>query len=101
MSVSKSVTGTLAGVLVADGSLDPEAQVVDYIPELARSPGFADTTVRQVLDMTTAIQFREDYDDPEAEIAIHEVASAWRDRTPVAEDGLYAFAQTIQRADNV
>lgn len=99
MSVSKSVTGTLAGVLVADGRLRPDALVVDYVPELADSPGFADATVRHVLDMTTAIQFSEDYDDPDAEVATHEAACAWRDRTPVAEDGLYAFAQTIQRVD--
>jgi hypothetical protein len=99
MSVSKSVTGTLAGLLVTDGYLDPEAPLVHYIPELQRSPGFAETTVRQVLDMTTAIQFSEDYDDPTAEVVVHEEACAWRYRTPVAEAGLYAFAQTVQRAD--
>jgi len=31
-SVSKSVTGTLAGVLVEQGLLDPEAPVTRYIP---------------------------------------------------------------------
>ena len=46
MSVSKSVTGTLAGILVNDGRLNPTLKVVDYIPELKNSPGFADATVR-------------------------------------------------------
>jgi len=99
MSVSKSVTGTLAGILVHDGRLDPNKLVVDYIPELADSPGFAEATVREVLDMTTSIVFSEDYDDPEAEVASHEQATAWRGRTPVAEAGLFAFAQTIEKDD--
>ena len=97
MSVSKSVTGTLAGILVMDGRLNPAAKVVDYIPELKKSPGFADTTVREVLDMTTSIVFSEDYDDPKAEVVSHEKATAWRGRTPLADKGLYAFAQTIKK----
>lgn len=97
MSVSKSVIGTIVGILVNDGRLNPERKVVDYIPELRSSPGFADTTVREVLDMTTSIVFSEDYDDPEAEVTTHEKASAWRGRNPVANKGLYAFAQTIKK----
>lgn len=97
MSVSKSVTGTLAGILVNDGRLIPDKRVVDYIPEMKNSPGFAEATVREVLDMTTSIIFAEDYDNPEAEIFFHEQASAWRGRTPTAEKGLYSFAQTIKK----
>ena len=97
MSVSKSVTGSIAGILVNDGRLIPDKKVVDYIPELKNSQGFADATVREVLDMTTSVIFVEDYDDPEAEIASHEQATAWRGRTPIAEKGLYAFAQTIRK----
>lgn len=97
MSVSKSITGTLAGRLVMDGRLNPDAKVIDYIPELERSPGFAEASVREVLDMTTSIVFNEDYDDPDAEIASHEQATAWRGRTPLAEKGLYAFAQRSQK----
>jgi len=59
ISVSKSVTGTLAGKLVMDGRLNPDAKVVDYIPELKNSLGFAEATVREVLDMTTSIILRD------------------------------------------
>ncbi len=97
MSISKSVTGILSGVLVNDGRLDPDKLVVDYIPELKRSPGFAEATVREVLDMTTSIVFSEDYDDPEAEVASHEQAMAWRGRSELANAGLYSFAQTIKK----
>jgi len=97
MSVSKSVTGTLAGILVMDGRLNPNKKVVDYIPEMKKSSGFSEATVREVLDMTTSIIFSEDYDDPNAEITSHEQATAWRGRTPIAEQGVFAFAQTIKK----
>jgi CubicO group peptidase (beta-lactamase class C family) len=59
-SVTKSFFGTLAALLVAEGKLDPAAPVARYLPELAGS-GFGDATVAQVLDMTTAIDFVENY----------------------------------------
>ncbi len=67
MSVTKSFTGTLASILVAEGKLDPNKLVREYIPRLAYS-GFGDATVRDVMDMTSAIKFSEDYNDPNAEI---------------------------------
>lgn len=73
MSITKSFVGTLAAMLVADGELDPGLRVADYVPELAAS-AFGDATVRQVMDMTTGIRFREDYADPSAEIWAHAAA---------------------------
>ncbi len=67
MSVSKTYTGTLGALLVAEGLLDENKFCQDYVPEL-RGSGFGDATIRQVLDMTTAIQYSEDYADPKAEI---------------------------------
>ena len=67
MSVTKSLTGTLASVLAVEGIIDTAQTVAYYIPELAES-GFGDATVRQVMDMTTAIKYSEDYTDPEAEV---------------------------------
>ncbi|WP_164066720.1 serine hydrolase, partial [Serratia marcescens] len=48
MSVTKSFVGVLAGMLVADGAIDPAAPVTRYVPELAAS-AFGDATVRQVM----------------------------------------------------
>jgi CubicO group peptidase (beta-lactamase class C family) len=67
MSVSKTFTGTLAALLIEEGVLDADKKGVDYIPELAGS-AFADATIREILDMTTALQYSEDYADPKAEI---------------------------------
>lgn len=70
MSVSKSFMGLLAACLVADGVLDETQRVDHYLPELSGS-GFADATVRQVMDMTTGIDYTENYADPQAEIWNH------------------------------
>lgn len=59
-SVTKSFIGTLAELLIAEGKLDPARPMASYVPELANS-GFGDATVRQVMDMRTAIAFDEDY----------------------------------------
>lgn len=66
-SVTKSFFGTIAAALVHEGKLDESALVSRYLPELKDS-AFGDATVRQVLDMTTALQFSEKYTDPNAEI---------------------------------
>lgn len=66
-SVTKSFVGILAEMLVEEGRLDPEAEVASLLPELAAS-GFADATVRQILDMTTGVAFSETYDDPNSGI---------------------------------
>ncbi|WP_310497597.1 serine hydrolase [Sandarakinorhabdus sp.] len=60
MSVTKSFVGTITESLIAEGKLDPARTIASYVPELARS-GFGDATLRQVLDMRTAIAFSEDY----------------------------------------
>lgn len=67
MSVTKSLTGLLGEMLVAEGKLDETAKVATIVPELAKS-AFGDATVRQVLDMTTGLRYSEDYADPDADV---------------------------------
>lgn len=67
MSMTKSLTGLLAEILVAEGKLDDAARVDSIIPEL-RDSAFGNATIRQVMDMTTALDFSEDYADPSADI---------------------------------
>lgn len=73
MSITKTVVGTLAAILVAEGKLNPERCATDYVPELTTS-AFGTATVRQIMDMTTGIRFSEDYADPDAEIWAHAAA---------------------------
>ncbi|MDP5290887.1 serine hydrolase [Oceanimonas sp. CHS3-5] len=77
MSVTKSVTGLLAAVLVAEGKLDDTQRVTEYVPELKDS-AFGDATVRQLMDMTTGLQYSENYADPNAEVWQYSAAgSPW------------------------
>lgn len=101
MSVTKSFVGTLGATLVAEGELDAEAQVSEYVPELAGS-GFGDASVRQVLDMTTAIKFSEDYADPNAEVWAHAHAG---NPLPKPKDyagprSYFEFLQTVKKQGN-
>lgn len=98
MSVTKSFTGTLGAMLAAEGLLDENKTVVEYVPELKNS-GFADATVRQVMDMTTALKFSEDYADPKAEIWKYAAAGS---PLPKPKDydgpvGYFEYLQTVQK----
>ncbi|MET2832711.1 serine hydrolase domain-containing protein [Mesorhizobium shangrilense] len=73
MSVTKSLTGLLGEMLVAEGTLDANAKVATIVPELAKS-AFGDATARQVLDMTTGLRYSEDYADPDADVWIYSAA---------------------------
>ncbi len=67
MSVSKTFTGTLAALLIANGILDENKTAGDYVSELKNS-AFGNATVRQILDMTTDLQYSEDYANPKSEV---------------------------------
>lgn len=73
MSVTKSLTGLLGEMLVAEGTLDETARVATVVPELANS-AFGDATIRQVLDMTTGLRYSEDYADPKADVWTYSAA---------------------------
>jgi CubicO group peptidase (beta-lactamase class C family) len=66
-SVTKSFTGLLAAQLAREGKIDLDALVTKYVPELADS-AWGDMKVREVMDMTGAVRFREVYTDPTTEI---------------------------------
>jgi CubicO group peptidase (beta-lactamase class C family) len=75
-SVSKSIAGTLGGVLVERGLFDVDAPVVSYVPEIAQS-AYGGCSVRDLLDMTVAVDFDEDYDDADGDVARYRLASGW------------------------
>ncbi len=93
MSVSKSITGAVAGRLVGRGALDVDAQVTDVLPELSGS-SFEGASVQQLLDMRTGTRFDETYDDPEADVRVYEQVYLWRPRdgSELPPDALSYFA---------
>lgn len=97
MSVTKSVVGTLGATLVAEGRLDEQQRIEHYVPQLSQS-AFGSATVRQVLDMTTGLQYSEDYADPNAEVWAHAKAG---NPLPKPADytgprSYYEFLQTVR-----
>ncbi len=98
MSMSKSLTGTLGAMLVAEGVLDENASVAFYVPELASS-AFGTATIRELLDMTTALQYSEDYTNPKAEVYVFSAAG-----TPCHPDNYtgpknyYEYLTTVKQA---
>jgi CubicO group peptidase (beta-lactamase class C family) len=98
MSMTKSMTGLLAEILVAEGKLDDKALVSTIVPELSGS-AFGDATVRQVMDMTTGLAYSEDYSDPKADIWIYSAAA---NPMPKPADyagpvGYYEYLQTVRK----
>ncbi|CAL80136.1 Putative beta-lactamase family protein; putative 6-aminohexanoate-dimer hydrolase [Bradyrhizobium sp. ORS 278] len=75
-SVSKSICGTLGGVLAARGLIDPGDKVTAYLPELAGT-AYDGCTLRHLLDMQVGIRFEEDYDDPNGDVARYRHSSGW------------------------
>ena len=68
-SVAKSLTSTLVGAALQDGAIrsldDP---ITDYITDLAGS-AYDGVTIRQVLTMSSGVEWNEDYTDPASDVA--------------------------------
>jgi len=67
-SVGKSFVSALIGFALADGSISSlQDPVGDYVP-LLRQSGYADVSIQDVLEMSSGIDFNEDYADPQSGI---------------------------------
>ncbi len=97
MSMTKSITGLLGEILVAEGTLDDTLLVRDVIPEIGASP-FATATVREVMDMTTGVQYSENYSDPNADIWVYSRAASPLPKPADYEgpDGYWEYLQQVQ-----
>ncbi len=97
-SVTKSFFGTIGAMLVAEGKLDENAKASVYVPELKDS-AFGDATVRQLLDMTTGLQYSENYADDKAEIWSHLSAGSVLPRPPgySGPTTFYEFLLTVKK----
>lgn len=96
MSVSKSVTSAVAGVLAGQGLLRVSAAIEEIVPELGGT-SFEGATVQDLLDMRAGTRFDESYDNPEADVRTYERVYLWRpdNGDPRPADALGYFA-TLQ-----
>jgi CubicO group peptidase (beta-lactamase class C family) len=94
-SVSKSMTATLAGVLVEQGILDPTKLLVEYIPELATS-GYRGVSLQNLLDMQVDIDFDEDYQATSGKFVEYRTATAWHPcEVDAIDQNLHEFLCTL------
>jgi CubicO group peptidase (beta-lactamase class C family) len=92
-SVSKSITGTLTGILVGQGALATSDAVTAHVPEFAGT-SFAGASVRDLLDMRAGTRFDENYADPASDIRTSEAQFGWAPGPPPARDAI-AYLSTL------
>ena len=101
-SVSKTITGLTAASVAADGLLDLEKTVADYVPELAGS-GWGPDTIRDLLDMRDASAWNEDYDSPESTVRRQDCADGLLTGPLCIDDeviGNYRFLPGVTRDES-
>ena len=76
-SMAKSITASVAGILIGRGVLDPKELVENYLPELGNT-AWKGAALQQVMDMTTGVRYDENYEATDSDIAITDIASGWR-----------------------
>ena len=92
-SVAKSLTSTLFGAALKDGSVHSlDDLVIRYVPELKGS-AYDGVTIRQVLTMSSGVKWNEDYTDPTSD-----VAQMFARAVPAGEDVTVSYMKTLTRA---
>ncbi|MEP7114857.1 MAG: serine hydrolase, partial [Ilumatobacteraceae bacterium] len=102
MSVSKSLTSTLAGVLVGKGIIDPAGFVPDYIHSL-RGTSWEGCTLQHLLDMRAGTRFdEENYDDPDSDGRLIEQISGYTSlvRSDLPANTYDLISQAINASDH-
>ncbi len=68
-SVAKSVVAMLYGAAIKDGFIaNLDEKVTDYLPRL-RGSSYQDSTIRNLLQMASGVEWNEDYADPNSDVA--------------------------------
>lgn len=97
-SISKSITGLLAGILVGQGALTLADVVAKHVPEAAGS-AYGDLRVRDLLNMQVSIDFEEVYLDRNGAFDRYRRAMLWNpDRADDPAPDLKSFLCTLPKA---
>jgi CubicO group peptidase (beta-lactamase class C family) len=97
-SVTKSVTGMLAGIAWGDGVLDPDAPISAYVPT---SPdcAYSSASVRDLLDMTVRLDFVEDYLNVDGPFDRYRRAMLWNpERSGLPQESMLDVLSTLPRS---
>ncbi len=97
-SISKSITGLLAGILVGQGALALDHVVAKHVPEAAGS-AYGDLSVRDLLNMQVSIDFEEVYLDKNGAFDRYRRAMLWNpDRADDPAPDLKSFLCSLPKA---
>ena len=89
-SLSKSIVSILVGAAVEEGAIKSiEDPVIQYLPYLSKS-GYRNVTVKNLLQMSSGVNYSEDYRDPKSGAAL--IGAALLTGNPSFKD----YAQSIQ-----
>ena len=79
-SVAKSVTSMLVGAAIQDGYIATvDEKVTDYLPRL-RGSAYEQTSIRNLLQMSSGVAWDETYDDPKSDVFIDSWATLFLQR---------------------
>ncbi|MBE7942735.1 MULTISPECIES: serine hydrolase domain-containing protein [Ramlibacter] len=88
-SMAKSLTALLVGAAVKDGAIrSMDDKVSDYLPQMKGS-AYEQVSIRQLVTMTSGVQWNEDYKDPQSDVARF-------DKQP-PEDGVPAIVSYMRK----
>jgi len=93
MSSSKTVTTMIISNLIVQGKLSLDTQIKDILPELGSA--FDDVTIHQALNMNVAMNFSEDYTDPESEGLKIFIAEGWGEGGESNPEGVRSFLKDL------
>ena len=102
MSVTKSFAGLFALMAVEEGLISEEDPIIKHLPELKNATAFSDATFGQVLDMTNAMAFNEDYVDPESDVQNYVVVVGLNEPLPgkTYAGSIYEYLATLSKDPN-
>jgi CubicO group peptidase (beta-lactamase class C family) len=99
MSVSKSMLGLVAGILICNGVLNGSRLVTEVLPEL-EATAWAGATVMHLLDMRTGAAFNEDYSATSGPMIAYRKAVGWNPLGPGERPSdLRSFFQQLRDTD--
>lgn len=93
LSSSKVIAAMVISNLIEDGKLSLDTQIKDIIPELGS--GFDNVSIHQALNMNVAMNFSEDYTDPNSEGQRIFVAECWGEGCEEDPEGVRGFLTSL------
>ncbi len=98
-SVSKSITGIVAGIVLKEFGVDADSKISSVI-DGTEGGAYEDATIRNLLDMTVSVDFDESYASKEGVYARYRQAMLWMSRekdSAYADENLERFILSLPK----